>query len=163
MSQYNWPRFEKQSSVSWLFAISRCDTKSSSLTDSAALRHQPGMRRCKGNAADADAVAAGEFGPLHAAVVEERAVGTLQVAHQEGLAHPADLGVPPRHLVVLELDEIARIATDAQRPFVVREIVTGAAIAALDDVKRRHGRSTPGTPRRLRFVPTRFSHRRRRR
>ena len=89
-------------------------------------------------AADLNLIAAAELGPLHLAVVDVCAVGTLQIAHHEPAFDPADLRMPPGDLVVVELHEVARLAADSDRPRVHREVVAGAAIAALDDVERRH-------------------------
>ena len=89
--------------------------------------------------AEADAVAAGELQPLDAGVVDERPVGTLEVAEHVGVAHPANLGMPPGDLVVVHLHRVARLAADADRPLVGLEVEAGAAVAALDDEQRRHG------------------------
>jgi hypothetical protein len=55
------------------------------------------------------------------------------------LADLADLGVPPGDFVVVQLHDIARLATDAHGPFAGRKVEPRAAIAALDDEQRRHG------------------------
>jgi hypothetical protein len=98
----------------------------------------------KHGAAHPNAVAAGEFAPLDLAVVDERAVGTLEVADDERLAHAANLGVTAGNLVVVEPDGIARLTADGQRPLVRGEIVAGSAIPALDDEQRRQRSGFPG-------------------
>ena len=94
-------------------------------------------------AADMNLVAAAEIGPLDPAVVDERAVGALEIGHGERLANATDLGVAPGNLVVVELDRVARLTADAHRPRVRCQIVAGAAIAALDDVEQRHVHWSP--------------------
>ena len=88
-------------------------------------------------AAHPNPVTADQLGTLDLAVVDERAVGTFEVAYHEQLADAAYLGVPPRHLVVLQADCVAGLAADAHRPLDVRQVVAGAAVPSLDDKQRR--------------------------
>jgi len=98
----------------------------------------------KNRAAHLDLIAAGKLCPLDLAAVEPGAVRAFQVAHNERIAHPANLGMPSGDLVVVQLDEVARLSADAHGPFVAREVVAGAAIAALDHEEGRHGEAPRG-------------------
>ena len=89
--------------------------------------------------ADEDLVAVMELCPFHPPAVNERAVGAFEVADDVAVADLADLGMPPRDLVVFELDDVARLAADAHGPLAGSEIEPGAAVAALNDKQRRHG------------------------
>ena len=95
--------------------------------------------------ADPDPVAAGEFGPFDAGVVEVGAVGALEIADHEGVADAADFGMPAGDLVVVELDEVASLTADAHGPLGAIELEAGAAAAALDDEQRRHGVANSGS------------------
>ena len=90
-------------------------------------------------AADEDLVAVVELRPLDPPAVDEAAVGALQVADHVGFTDLADLGVPPRDLVVFQLDDVARLAADADGPLAGGEVEPCAAVAALDDKQGRHG------------------------
>ena len=80
-----------------------------------------------------------ELRPLDPPAVDEAAVGALQIADHVGFTDLADLGVPPRDLVVFQLDDVARLAADADGPLAGGEVEPCAAVAALDDKQRRHG------------------------
>ncbi len=88
-------------------------------------------------------VAAGQFFLLDALVIDEGAVGAAQVDQQERIAGAADFRMAAGDLGVVQLDGIARVASQVQSASLGVQFKTDALITALDDEERCHGKN-PG-------------------
>jgi hypothetical protein len=94
--------------------------------------------------ADTDSIPPAQVGLLDLAVVEERAVGALQVGDAKPVPDAANLRVAARDLAVVEPDQVARLAADGGRAGEPAEVVLHARVRALDDEKRCHGPAASG-------------------
>ena len=83
-------------------------------------------------------VATGQLCPFDLTIVKVCAVGTLEITNHEGVADVADFSVAARYLVVLELNRISSIASDAHGSLMSGKIVARAFVSALNDKQRRH-------------------------
>ena len=75
-----------------------------------------------------------------ALAVDERAVGTVQIAEFELRAAAADFGVVPRDFGVVQLQRVRRITAHAEGFFL--QLEAGSLIVSADHEQRRHGRDS---------------------
>ena len=88
-------------------------------------------------AADLQLIAGGQRLGCDALAVYVRAVGAAEIGQDVGLVAAAQLGVPARHLGVVNLNLIARVATYAER--LCGELEAQPLVVAAKHEQRRHG------------------------